>query len=524
MAVFFVKGGDGNLRCFQATNGIVVPSVETLEIERPDVETLIKNTKKELMELCSALNLKITNSNRADKRTICETIVANFNKFKTSALEKDDKQKSNTTASSSIDIPAKQDETIAEKTIKVHQMGRSSGFCDIYTSQGDEVQGYRMCFVEGIPHFTTSYGCYEIDTDKTLEDVLRENNVLFFKDDMDNSSNNGSDDGSEAKDGSGDGSTSEMPTADAEDQPVEWTEADEKYLNYLTKMNQNAGIRFNPDQLDDFLKKKLGATFTDGSSLNEATDETIPMTLWVERLNGKSKLIYHITQTTTGKDLYKTLASKGIDMQNVAVKWAGTSSTLAMFDTLYTYACDGTEFHIRPTVMGGGKRAKNAGYSDDNKEKMSLKDLEREIAGVKLLLTNPSSEAVQNIIDRCEFIVARAKANPKCVCDDLIGHLDIATLTTLASGTMNAGTKISDRVSFVIENSMVAEMDKLHEMERQKRVSKKLLEHSVRFAIMTQFADGNNIQWASLVKFMTEKIGSHRPANAGDDRRGCIIG
>ena len=89
---------------------------------------------------------------------------------------------------------------------------------------------------------------------------------------------------------------------------------------------------------------------------------------------------------------------------------------------------------------------------------------------------------------------------------------------------MNAGTKISDRVSFVIENSMVAEMDKLHEMERQKEVSKKLLEHSVRFAIMTQFADGNNIQWASLVKFMTEKIGSHRPANAGDDRRGCIIG
>ena len=128
----------------------------------------------------------------------------------------------------------------------------------------------------------------------------------------------------------------------------EWTAGDQTALDYLTKVNKNTGIRFNSDHFDDLLTKKLSATFADGDTLNEATDETFPMVLYVERINGKSRLFYHITKTNTGKDLYDALTAKGIDMENVAVKWAGTSSTIAMYDTLYTYACDGKEFVIRP--------------------------------------------------------------------------------------------------------------------------------------------------------------------------------
>lgn len=307
---------------------------------------------------------------------------------------------------------------------------------------------------------------------------------------------------------------------------LQWTEQDEKRLDTMRWLNPpNSGVCINPDELWALEDKKrqcqLNALAVMGETINinEEGDNTKPMMMSVPTLNSNVKVVFHFDVGMTGLDLFKALDDFGISKSLFDIKFANGMSKLQGYDSLEAY--EQHDFQITPMLRGGGKRAKN---EDTSKEKMSLKDLEREIAGVKLLLTNPSSEAVQNIIDRCEFIVARAKANPKNVCDDLIGHLDIATLTTLASGTMNAGTKISDRVSFVIENSMVAEMDKLHEMERQKEVSKKLLEHSVRFAIMTQFADGNNIQWASLVKFMTEKIGSHRPANAGDDRRGCIIG
>ena len=276
---------------------------------------------------------------------------------------------------------------------------------------------------------------------------------------------------------------------------------------------------------DEAVSPELKAGDIHHINLETKGERTRKLDIKIPLKTGGASLVCTFGLETSGEDLYTAISNAcGIPSGGYKLTWASGSQVMS-FDRVWAYFdSDITRLAMEMKTLGGGKRAKNAGYGDDNKEKMSLKDLEREIAGVKRLLTNPSSEAVQNIIDRCEFIVARAKANPKCVCDDLIGHLDIATLTTLASGTMNAGTKISDRVSFVIENSMVAEMDKLHEMERQKEVSKKLLEHSVRFAIMTQFADGNNIQWASLVKFMTEKIGSHRPANAGDDRRGCIIG
>ncbi|CAJ1354033.1 unnamed protein product, partial [Effrenium voratum] len=87
----------------------------------------------------------------------------------------------------------------------------------------------------------------------------------------------------------------------------------QKSLDYLTNANRITGIRFNADTLDILLKKKI-ASLADGKSLNEATEDTIPMTLWVERLNGKSKLIYNITKSTTGKDLNDALETKGIDM------------------------------------------------------------------------------------------------------------------------------------------------------------------------------------------------------------------
>ena len=142
-----------------------------------------------------------------------------------------------------------------------------------------------------------------------------------------------------------------------------WTERDQKSLDYLTNANRITGIRFNADTLDILLKKKI-ASLADGKSLNEATEDTIPMTLWVERLNGKSKLIYNITKSTTGKDLNDALETKGIDMEYVAVKWAGDGIHHCDVRHPLHYACNGTEFDIRPVVMGQDEKGGDASLRD----------------------------------------------------------------------------------------------------------------------------------------------------------------
>eukprot|EP00435_Cladocopium_sp_Y103_P036772 s2392_g9.t1 len=186
MAVFLVKGGDGSLKTYQVESGKVYGSLDEVEVADPSKEALAKMSRPALKELCSELGVWIADFDKANRQAIAECIVRQFNDRKEAMMAK-----AKAKASSS-------NEDITEKTIKVHKLGRSSGFCDIYTSQGDVVEGFRMTFVEGIPHFISSYGCYEIDDGKTLEDILKRNNVLFFKDDDSGSDgDSGSDEGSD---------------------------------------------------------------------------------------------------------------------------------------------------------------------------------------------------------------------------------------------------------------------------------------------------------------------------------------
>eukprot|EP00438_Fugacium_kawagutii_P010118 Skav236623 [mRNA] locus=scaffold182:29679:30821:- [translate_table: standard] len=207
---------------------------------------------------------------------------------------------------------------------------------------------------------------------------------------------------------------------------LEWTDKDQKQLDYLTKVNQNTGILFNADHFDDLLKQKLGATFADGGNLNEASEDTVPMTLLVERLYGRSKLIYNITKTTTGKDLYDALTAKGIDMENVAVKWAGTASTIAMFDTLYTYACDGKEFVIRPTVMGGGKGIKKSSLKG-NVKNMAMRekrdDLASQAQSVEVKMVKDGEEVTELAKQQLTTLYERVEQNPKQVLRDLLSSV-----------------------------------------------------------------------------------------------------
>ena len=134
-----------------------------------------------------------------------------------------------------------------------------------------------------------------------------------------------------------------------------WTPNKELCLNLLKNLNRGA-IRVNPDELESMLGEKMRAALTDGGSLNEAGDDTVPMKIWFQTMTPEmSHFVVHITKSTQGKDLYDILEMYGFSQQYYEVKWHRSASTLALFDTLFSYYTQDVKFELRPKFLGGGK-------------------------------------------------------------------------------------------------------------------------------------------------------------------------
>ena len=308
-------------------------------------------------------------------------------------------------------------------------------------------KGFRVGFYEGnldAFHVYTPYGMYD-PPDDVLTFIANNNCVFLSADEQveyeagnkESDKSEKDEDKTKKDDDKSDKDSEDTSDKDSEDKSEKdseesyddvavhtWTERDQKSLDYL-----KTGILFNADILDALLKKKIASTFADGESLNEVTEDTIPMTTTSPRQR-------------RGKTFTKrSLTAKGIDMEYVAVKWAGTASTIAMYDTLYTYACDGTEFVIRPVVMGGKRAHGGEGSKANAVSKMEkLNELTENLTLAFLRSQMNPTPLVSEMMNVLAGFKQKADIKPERAIGDIIAQMSVEQLKLLQGALVGTHT------------------------------------------------------------------------------------
>eukprot|EP00435_Cladocopium_sp_Y103_P065689 s428_g27.t1 len=311
------------------------------------------------------------------------------------------------------------------------------------------------------------------------------------------------------------------------DAPVpEWTSEDQKNLDFLQGINSKGAVKIDTDiqKMLEEKKAKYDAYMRDQPEFDIQQVEWIDkafnamhfgddapkgvLQVFVPTPSGSEEnFMFEFYRYTKGQELFSLLRLIGVDMTNYRLSINKGDSCIYPNDIIHSFCPEGSaKIYVQPSLLGGGKRAKDEGQTGKTATKADkMKDMTEDLTVAFLrsqLCPIPMVAETMGMLAGCK---QKVDDRPDKVISEVFTTMTIPSLKAIQA--VVGGTQIDRKITAIAKVFFHDAYAKVAENKRQIELLEGALKTTAHIMILAEYgADDATISWQSFAKNVVDLI------------------